>query len=274
MTDYGKLFRLDGKVALVSGGARGIGAEIAIALAQAGAKVLVTDVADGGGKATAQAIHKAGGSADVCVHDVTDESQWEAAVALAVHRFGRLDILINNAGIETAALLTQCTVDDFRRVMDVNVTGVFLGVKHGMRAMAAPQANGGGKGGVIINMSSVAGLVGTTGHVSYHTAKGAVRLLTKAAAVECAQLGTGIRVNSVHPAIVATEMGTNFIQHFVDLGLAPDYATAEGAIKAAHPIGRFGEPSDVASAVIYLASDAAKWVTGTEMVLDGGYTAV
>src|SRR3546814_13561642 len=120
-----------------------------------------------------------------------------------------------------------------------------------MRARAAPA----GKGGVIINMSSVAGLIGTTGHAAYHTSKGAVRLLTKAAAVECAQLGTGIRVNSVHPAIVATEMGTNFIQHFVDLGLAPDYPTAEGAIKAAHPIGSFGEPTDVASAVLYLASD-------------------
>lgn len=269
MTDYGKRFRLDGKVALVSGAARGIGAEIALALAQAGARVLVTDVADGGGRATVQAIRSAGGSADACVHDVTDEAQWAAAVALAQHRYGRLDILVNNAGIETAALLSQCTVEDFRRVLDVNVTGVFLGIKHAIRAMAPPQ----GEGGVIVNLSSVAGLIGTTGHAAYHTSKGAVRLLTKAAAVECAQLGTGIRVNSVHPAIVATEMGTNFIQHFVDLGLAPDYATAEGAIKAAHPLGRFGEPADVASAVIYLAADATRWMTGAELVLDGGYTA-
>lgn len=269
MADYGRLFRLDGKVALVSGAARGIGAEIARALAQAGAAVLVSDLADGGGQATAAAIRKAGGRAETCVHDVTKESDWEVAVASAKAKLGRLDILVNNAGIETAALLAQCTVEDFRRVLDVNVTGVFLGVKHGIRAMAAPQ----GAGGAIINMSSVAGLIGTTGHAAYHTSKGAVRLLTKAAAVECAQLGTGIRVNSIHPAIVATEMGTSFIQHFVDLGLAPDYATAEGAIKAAHPMGRFGEPMDVAGAVLYLASDAAKWVTGTELVLDGGYTA-
>lgn len=269
MTDYGKRFRLDGRVALVTGAARGIGAEIALALAQAGARVIVSDVADGGGRATAQAIAAAGGSADACVHDVTVEAQWEAAVALAQHRYGRLDVLVNNAGIETAALLAQCTLEDFRRVMDINVNGVFLGVKHAIRAMAKPQ----GQGGSIINLSSVAGLIGTTGHAAYHTSKGAVRLLTKAAAVECAQLGTGIRVNSVHPAIVATDMGTNFIQHFVDLGLAPDYATAEGAIKAAHPLGRFGEPADVASAVVYLASDAAQWVTGTELVLDGGYTA-
>jgi 3alpha(or 20beta)-hydroxysteroid dehydrogenase len=269
MTDYTQRFRLDGKVALVSGAARGIGAEIALALAQAGARVLVTDVADGGGKATVAAIRKAGGSAEACVHDVTVETQWEAAMAQAVKQFGQLDVLVNNAGIETAALLSQCTVEDFRRVMDINVTGVFLGIKHGIRTMAAPA----GKGGVIVNMSSVAGLIGTTGHAAYHTSKGAVRLLTKAAAVECAQLGTGIRVNSVHPAIVSTEMGTNFIRHFVDLGLAPDYATAEGAIKAAHPIGRFGEPSDVASAVLYLASDATRWMTGSELVLDGGYTA-
>jgi NAD(P)-dependent dehydrogenase (short-subunit alcohol dehydrogenase family) len=269
MTDYSKLFRLDGKVALVSGAARGIGAEVAQALAQAGAAVLVTDVADGGGKATAEAIRKAGGKADCCVHDVTREADWEAAVTAAKSKLGGLDVVVNNAGIETAALLSQCTVEDFRHVLDINVTGVFLGIKHAIRAMAAPA----GKGGAIVNLSSVAGLIGTTGHAAYHTSKGAVRLLTKAAAVECAQLGTGIRVNSVHPAIVATEMGTNFIQHFVDLGLAPDYATAEGAIKAAHPIGRFGEPTDVAGAVLYLASDATKWMTGTELVIDGGYTA-
>ncbi|HEY8011797.1 MAG TPA: glucose 1-dehydrogenase [Rudaea sp.] len=269
MNDINQAFRLDGKVALVTGGARGIGAEIAKALAQAGAAIFLTDVLEQVGVDTVAAIQKAGGKAQFFRHDVTDEAQWEAATAAAVKAFGKLDILINNAGIETAALLVNCTVEDFRRVLDVNVTGVFLGVKHAMRTMAPPA----GKGGVIINMSSVAGLIGTTGHAAYHTSKGAVRLLTKAAAIECAQLGTGIRVNSVHPAIVATEMGTNFIQHFVDLGLAPDYATAEGAIKAMHPIGRFGEPADVANGVLYLASDAAKWVTGTELVLDGGFTA-
>ena len=272
MTDSSNAFRVDGKVALVSGAARGIGAAIAEALARAGASVLITDVLDKPGHETVARIRKAGGKAEFHKLDVTDEAQWEAAVAAAVRHFGGLDILINNAGIETAALLSQCTVEDFRRVLDVNVTGVFLGLKHAVRAMAP----GGiaGKGGAIVNMSSVAGLIGTTGHISYHASKGAVRLLAKAAAVECAQLGTGIRVNSVHPAIVDTEMGTNFIKHFVDLKLAPDYATAETAFKAAHPMGRFGDTADVANAVLYLASDAAKWVTGTELVLDGGYTAV
>ena len=266
MGNYTNSFRLDGKAALVSGAARGIGAAVAEALAHAGASVLITDILEKEGRATAQKIVAAGGKAEFQKHDVTNEAQWEAAIAAAVKHFGHLDVLVNNAGIETAALLSQCTLEDFQRVMNVNVTGVFLGLKHAVRVMKP--------GSSIVNLSSVAGLIGTTGHIAYHTSKGAVRLMSKAAAVECAQLGTGIRVNSVHPAIVNTEMGTNFIQHAVDLKLAPDYATAEAAFKAAHPMGRFGEPADVANAVIYLASDAAKWVTGTELVLDGGYTAV
>ena len=265
MTDYSKTFRLDGKSALVTGAARGIGAAIAEALASSGASVLVSDVAEGAGQETVARIRKAGGKAEFQRHDVTSEPQWEATIAAALKHFGKLDVLVNNAGIETAALLTQCTLDDFSRVMNVNVNGVFLGLKHAVRVMKP--------GSSIINMSSVAGLIGTTGHISYHTAKGAVRLMSKAAAVECAQLGTGIRVNSVHPAIVQTDMGTDFIKHAVDLGLAPDFATAEAAFKAGHLLG-FGKPSDVASGVVYLASDAARWVTGTELVLDGGYTAV
>jgi 3alpha(or 20beta)-hydroxysteroid dehydrogenase len=264
-------FRLDGKTALVSGAARGLGAAIAEALARSGASVLLTDVLVDTAEETAARIVQSGARAAAFRHDVTDEAQWQAAIAFAEKTFGPLDVVVNNAGIETAALLSQCTVEDFRRVMDVNVTGVFLGLKHAVRAMSPGGSSG--RGGSIVNMSSVAGLIGTLGHVAYHSSKGAVRLMTKAAAVECAQLGTGIRVNSVHPAVVATQMGTAFVQDFVDLGIVPDYATAEAAIKAAHPIGRFGEPADVASAVIYLASPASKWVTGSELVVDGGYSA-
>lgn len=270
MTDYANGFRLDGKVALVTGAARGIGAEIAIALAAMGAKVLVTDVAEEGGRGTAETIVANGGMASAMRHDVTVEGEWELVIAEAVKRFGGLDVLVNNAGIETAALVSQCTVEAFRRTMDVNVTGVFLGVKHAVLAMSPGGAAG--RGGSIINMSSVAGIIGTLAHTAYNTSKGAVRLLTKATAVECAQLGNGIRVNSIHPAIIATKMGRDFVQDYVDLGLVPDLATADSKILALHPMG-YGEPRDVAGAALYLASDLARWINGTELVVDGGLVA-
>lgn len=266
MTDYSKLFRLDGKAALVTGGARGIGAAVAEALTQVGASVLVTDVLEADGKATVERLRKGGAKAEFMRHDVTDEAQWEAATAAMGKHFGRYDILVNNAGIETAALLANCEASDFRRVLDINVTGVFLGLKHAIRAM-----NGKG-GGSVINMSSVAGLIGTPAHAAYHASKGGVRLLTKAAGVEFAALQSGVRVNSVHPAIVKTQMGEHFLQGFVDLGLAPDIEAARASVGAAHPMG-FGEVQDVAAAVLFLASDAARWINGAELVVDGGYTA-
>jgi 3alpha(or 20beta)-hydroxysteroid dehydrogenase len=264
-------FRLEGKAALVTGAARGIGAAIAAALAAQGAGVLVTDLRETEGQQTARRIRAGGGQASFLRLDVTDEEQWEATVAAAVRELGGLDILVNNAGIESAALLTQCTAAEFRRVMEVNVLGVFLGVKHAVRAMAP--GGSAGRGGTIINLSSVAGLVGSPGHIAYHTSKGAVRLLTKAAAIECAQLGFGIRVNSIHPAIVDTAMGSDFIRHLVELKLAPDYETAVRTFQTAHPLNRFGRPEEIAAAAVYLASDAAQWITGSELVLDGGYTA-
>lgn len=268
MTDYGAAFRLDGKVTLVTGGARGIGAEIARAAAQVGAKVLVTDVNAAAGRDTAGDIGRAGGVVDFAPLDVTNEEQWEEAVKSATERWGRLDVLVNNAGVETAALITQCTAEDFRRVLDINVVGTFFGLKHAIPAMSA----GVGHGGSIVNVASIAALVGTSAHAAYHSSKGAVQSLSRAAAIECAQLKTGVRVNSVYPGIVETDMGRSFIADYVKLGILPDEATAEAAIKAGHPLG-FGRPRDVACAVLYLASDAACWCTGTELILDGGYTA-
>ncbi len=269
--DYNKAFRLDGKVALVTGAARGLGAEVAAALAQVGASVLLTDVMEEQGRQTTARLRQEGAKVEFLRHDVTDEGQWEHAVASAVQKFGGLDVLVNNAGIETAALITQCTVEDFRRVMDINVTGTFLGIKHAVRAMSPGGSSG--RGGSIINLSSAAGTIGVTTHAAYCTSKGAVRLLTKAAAVECGQLKTGIRVNSIHPAVIRTKMGDDFIRYFVDLGLAPNFEASEAAFLAAVPMGHFGATDDVASAAIYLASEASKWVTGAELAVDGGLTA-
>ncbi|WP_309626655.1 glucose 1-dehydrogenase [Methylibium sp.] len=272
LADYGKAYRVDGKVALISGAARGLGAEMARALASAGARVMVTDVLESAGRATAAEICAAGGKAEFMRLDTTQEAQWEAAVAATIASFGGLHIVINNAGIERLQFITETTVEEFRLVMDVNVTGVFLGCKHAVRAMRP--GGPAGQGGSIINLSSVAGLAGVTGLGSYCASKGAVRLLTKSVAVECGQLKLGIRCNSIHPGLVGTNMGRDLLQHFVDLQLVPDAAAATAAFEGAHPIGRMGSPDDIASAALYLASDAAKWVTGAEFVIDGGYTAI
>ncbi|MBA4284830.1 MAG: dehydrogenase [Xanthomonadaceae bacterium] len=271
MKDYGKAFRVDGKVALISGGARGLGAEMAMALAQQGATILVTDVLAKEGKATVKAIKAAGGNAEFLSLDVVDEAQWQKTINACIKRFGGLDILVNNAGIERTALVTECTVEEFRRIQDINVTGVFLGCKHAVRAMRP--GGKAGRGGSIINLSSVAGLVGVTGLAAYNASKGAVRLLTKSVALECAQLKTGIRVNSIHPGVVWTDMGRDLLTHFAEAGLGADVPAVEAAFLAAHPIGHFGAPDDIASAVLFLASDASKWITGSELTVDGGYTA-
>ncbi len=262
--NYNNLFKLDGKVAIVTGAARGIGAEISDALGQVGATVVLTDVLVDEGNSKAAALRDRGIKAEFIEHDVSNESQWESVVAQIIEQHGRLDILVNNAGIESAALLTQCDVEEFRRIMDVNVTGVFLGHKHALRVMK--------KGASIINMSSVAGIVGAPGHIAYNTSKGAVRSLTKSAAIECARLKLGVRVNSIHPGMVETDMGSDFTNGLVEIGLVRDKEKAIASTKAAHPSG-YGAPQDIASAALYLASDAARWVTGTELVVDGGFTA-
>ncbi len=257
-------FRVDGKVAFISGAARGLGAATAATLAAGGAKVVIGDLLDDVGKKTAASLGDG-----MFVHlDVTKEADWEAAIAATVKRYGGLDILVNNAGIETTSLLENCSLEEFNRTMNVNVNGVFLGVKHAIRAMKP----GGiaGKGGSIVVISSVAGIKGNLALGAYCTSKGGARLLTKAAAVECAKLNYGIRVNSVHPGMVNTEMGAKVLTDFLKLGLVPDVATAEAAFEAAHPLGR-GRPQDIANAVFYLASDAARWITGTELVVDGGF---
>ena len=262
-------FALDGKVVLITGAARGIGATCAHVLAEAGAKVMLTDVLEELGQQVAAAIRETGAVAEFLSLDVTSEKAWESAIAETLETFGGLDVLVNNAGIEIAKPLLQMGLDEFRKMHSINVEGVFLGTKQ----VVAVMMPGGpaGKGGSIINISSVAGLVGAAGLTSYSASKGAVRLFSKGVAVECGPMN--IRVNSVHPGVIRTEMGDAFIQKISELGFDGDFEQAEAYLKGITPLGDFGEPLDVATAVQFLASDASKFVTGTELVMDGGLTA-
>lgn len=263
-------FGLDGKVALVTGAGRGLGAAIAEYLGAAGAAVMVTDVDGDAAERQAAVLRDAGVRTVGAAHDVTDEAQWEAAIGRAIGDLGGFDVLVNNAGIEVMSLLADCSLDEFRNIHRVNVDGVFLGIKHAIRAMRPGGAAG--RGGSIVNLSSVAGLAGYAGLGAYCSSKGAVRLLTKAAAVECGHLDYGVRVNSIHPAVIRTQMGEDVIKGFARLGLAESEEAADSLLQTLQPLG-YGEPADVANAVLYLASDGAKWVTGAELAVDGGATA-
>ena len=255
--------RLDGKVALISGGARGQGATEAKIFATEGAKVVFGDLLDEEGQKVEDEIHQSGGEAIYTHLDVTVEADWVAAVETAVHRFGKLDILVNNAGIVGSSLgggpvsIENATVEAWDRVMEVNAKGVFLGTKY-----AIPEMRRAG-GGSIINISSVSGLVGDLKPSSgaYPASKGAVRLLTKATAIQYA--GEWIRCNSVHPGLIETPMTDSTF---------PTPQDRQDRI-AITPIKRIGTPEDIAYGVLYLASDESSYVTGTELIIDGGFTA-
>ncbi len=264
-------FRLDGRVALVTGAARGLGADMAEVFATAGAAVMLTDNDSAALEKTAEALASNGHRIAHRALDVTSESDWEAAVKATVDELDGLDILVNNAGIESMAYLTDLELAEFRKMQQVNVDGTFLGLKYGLRAMRP--GGDAGKGGSIINMSSAAGLFGVAGLGAYCASKGAVRLLTKAAAMECAHLGHGVRVNSIHPAVVdTTDMGRNFINGFYQLGMVDSEAAAHETVGTLLPLG-YGRARDVSHAALYLASDASRWTTGTELVVDGGASA-
>jgi NAD(P)-dependent dehydrogenase (short-subunit alcohol dehydrogenase family) len=260
--------RLLGKVAIVTGGASGIGAATARQFARHGALVLLTDTNTALGKTVEADIVNSGETALFAPQDVRDEAQWAAIVALAEKTYGRLDILCNIAGISgrdprlniqtthtAGPRLGDQTLEQWDQVMAVNATGVFLGTKAAIPAM---QRAGGGS---IINISSICGIVGSHADAAYHASKGAVRLFSKAAAIQYAP--DKIRVNSVHPGFVDTPM------------TQPGHSNPEIARKRieATPLGRFGTPDDIAAGCLYLASDESSWVTGSELVIDGGMTA-
>jgi NAD(P)-dependent dehydrogenase (short-subunit alcohol dehydrogenase family) len=263
--------KLSGRVALVTGGARGIGAASAQALAEAGAAVLVTDVLDEDGETTAAAIAAKGARAGYLHHDVREEGAWVAAVGEAERRFGGLDILLNNAGIFWMKPMTETSIEDFRHMQAINVEGVFLGMKTAIPAMAKRATQWAG-GASIINLSSVAGLTGATFAVPYNASKGAVRIMTKGAALECSALGHKIRVNSIHPGVIDTMMGQKVMDDFVAAGGGSANEVRANVI-ALHPLGRLGVAADIANAVVFLASDDAAFMTGSEVVVDGGMTA-
>ena len=263
--------RVEGKVAIVTGAAKGIGAASARALAREGAKVVCTDLDEAGGEALAGDIQRAGGDAIFARHDVVDESQWEKVTRLAEDRFGGLHIVINNAGIAPAGgPIEDKTLEDWRHTIAVDLDSVFLGCKHAIRTIKKTTAKGGS--GSIVNISSILGLVGSANASDYNAAKGGVRLLTKAAALECAEAGYGIRVNSIHPGYIDTPMVRGVADRGMQgLGLSANEMI--GFLTMLHPIGRLGAAEEIANTVLFLASDEASFITGAEFVVDGGYTA-
>jgi 3alpha(or 20beta)-hydroxysteroid dehydrogenase len=248
--------RLDGKVALITGGARGMGESHVRHFAAEGAQVVFGDVRDSEGAAVADSL--GADAARYVHHDVTSPDDWAAAVALAVDVYGKLDVLVNNAGVLAFAPLASMEVADFRRVMDVNATGCWLG----MKAVSAAMRQAGG-GGSIINISSIEGFCGAAGLSAYTASKFAIRGMTKAAASELGQYG--IRVNSVHPGAILTPM-------VFEAASTYEGGDAEAFMKAM-PLGRFGDSAEVSQMVVYLASDDSSYSTGAEFLVDGGILA-
>ena len=243
--------RLAGKIAMVTGAARGIGRATAERFLAEGATVIVADIDQSAG---------ACGGEPARVLDVTSDTQWQAVTDTVMARHGRLDILVNNAGIARTGTIEDISDKDWRLTQSVNVDGTFLGCRHGVRVMKAT-------GGAIINMSSVSGLVGGHNLVAYNAAKGAVRLLTKSVALQCARKGYNLRCNSVHPAFVETGMLDDIVAR------ARDPQSARNKLGSVIPLGRTAEPREIADLLVYLASDEASFVTGAEFVIDGGLTA-
>jgi NAD(P)-dependent dehydrogenase (short-subunit alcohol dehydrogenase family) len=257
------VYDLDGRKALVTGGAQGLGAGMAEALRAAGAAVVIGDVQEDAGKATADKID--GGFVSL---DVTSDESWESAITDAVGQLGGLDIVVNNAGVEISSLVADLDPADVRKMLEVNVLGTALGIKHAFRAMRpGGQA---GQGGAVVNTSSVAATIAFPGIALYSATKSGVDRLTRVAAMESGKLGYGVRVNCLYPGLVPTQMGNQLAQDVVEMGLFPSVEDAIGTVVGLTPQGRLGDVSDMADAVVFLASDASRFITGAGLPVDGG----
>ncbi len=256
---------LTGRRALVTGAAQGLGEGMARALAAAGARVVVADVQDDAGAKVAEGL----GDGHGFVHlDVTDDAGWQSAVDETVSRLGGLDVLVNNAGIEITSLLVDLDPEQARAQLDVNVLGTALGLKHGLRAMR--RGGAAGSGGAIVNVASVAATIACPGIALYSATKSAVDRLTRVAAMESGKLGYGVRVNCIFPGRVPTAMGAGLADDVARIGLFGSPGEAVEAVVGLTPAGRLGEVADMADAVVFLVSDAARFVTGAGLPVDGG----
>jgi 3alpha(or 20beta)-hydroxysteroid dehydrogenase len=271
------VYDLTGRKAMVTGGARGLGEGMARALARAGAAVVVADIREDLGKATASSLREEGANAEFVALDITSDESWAQAMPQAIAHLAGLDILVNNAGVEITSLLVDLDAEGARRMLDVNVLGTALGIKHGFRAMrpgGAGRASGdgaaGGSGGAIVNVASVAATIAFPGIAVYSATKSAVDRLTRVAAMESGKLGYGVRVNCVYPGLVPTEMGNQLAVDCAEIGLFPSPQEAAGAVIGLTPLGRLGEVPDIADAVVFLASDGARFITGAGLPVDGG----
>lgn len=268
MTDF---CSLKGKVALVTGAANGIGSACAERLAALGASVVLSDIDVEQCAVRVEALREKNYRVASLYLDVLQENDWRVAMQTTLDTFHGLDILVNNAGIYVGGTLISNELETVRKVNQVNVESVFLGMKHAATLMKPGGAAG--RGGSIINISSVAGVIGVPGHTAYGATKGAVRLYSKHAAVEFARLGYGVRVNSVHPGLIETAMGDQAFEDFVEIGMAPDTTHARELIQQMTPLGRLGAAGDVANMVAFLASDESGFCTGAEFLVDGGMSA-
>ena len=261
-------FDLTGRKALVTGGARGLGEGMAQALAAAGASVMIGDVLTSLGRDAVGRLTASGAKAGFVKLDVTQEADWLAAVKATIDTLGGFDILINNAGIEVTALVAEIDPTELRKMLDVNIVGTALGMKHAFRAMRPDGAAG--KGGAVVNISSVAATIAFPAIAGYSATKSAVDRLTRVGAMEAGKLGYGVRVNCIYPGLVPTEMGMKLAADVVAAGLFASPEAAVGAIIEQTPSGRLGEVADMADAVVFLCSDAARFITGAGLPVDGG----